>query len=98
LAVAALSPGGGNCYVKFACVRPGPRAARHFDLLLDACHRLAADKGATALAAGVNAGRDKAWQALARRGLRVGIQGVTMHRPNDAGYSQSDTYVIDDWR
>ncbi len=46
----------------------------------------------------MNAGRDKAWQALARRGLRVGIQGVTMHRPNDAGYSQSGTYLIDDWR
>ena len=78
--------------------RPGPRAARHFDLLLDTCHRLAADQGATTLAAGMNAGRDKAWRALARRGFRVGIQGVTMHPPNDPGYSRSDTYLIDDWR
>jgi hypothetical protein len=32
------------------------------------------------------------------RGFRIRIQGVTMHRPNDAGYSHSDSYVIDDWR
>ena len=95
---AGTEAGGGNCYVKFGAVRPGKLAARHFELLLDACYRLAADKGAAGLSAGVNAGRDKAWQALVQRGFRVGMQGVTMHRPNDAGYSHSDSYVIDDWR
>ncbi len=95
---AGTEAGGGNCYVKFGAVRPGRHAARHFGLLLDACHRLAADKGATALVAGANAGRDKAWQALAQRGFRTGMLGVSMHRPNDAGYSHSDSYLIDDWR
>jgi GNAT superfamily N-acetyltransferase len=95
---AGTEAGGGNCYVKFGAVRPGPHAARHFGLLLDACHRLAADKGATTLAAGANAGRDKAWTALLQRGFRPGMQGVSMHRPNDAGYSHSDSYIIDDWR
>ncbi|HET7244834.1 MAG TPA: GNAT family N-acetyltransferase [Streptosporangiaceae bacterium] len=95
---AGTEAGGGNCYVKFGAVRPGPQAARHFGLLLDACCRLAADKDAITLAVGANAGREKAWQALVQRGFRVGMQGVTMHRPNDAGYSHSDSYVIDDWR
>jgi GNAT superfamily N-acetyltransferase len=95
---AGTEAGGGNCYVKFGAVRPGRHAARYFGLLLDACHRLAADKGATTLAAGANAGRDKAWQALARRGFRIRMLGVSMHRPNDAGYSHSDSYLIDDWR
>jgi hypothetical protein len=95
---AGTEAGGGNCYVKFGAVRPGQHAARHFALLVDACDRLAADKGATGLAVGANAGRDKAWKALVQRGFRVGMQGVTMHRPNDAGYSHSDSYVIDDWR
>jgi len=95
---AGTEAGGGNCYVKFGAVRPGQHAARHFDLLLDACYRLAADRGAVGLAVGANAGRDKAWMALVRRGFRVRMQGVTMHRPNDAGYSHSDSYVIDDWR
>ena len=36
--------------------------------------------------------------ALVQRGFRVRQQGVTMHRPNDAGYSHSGSYVIDDWR
>jgi hypothetical protein len=53
---AGTEAGGGNCYVKFGAVRPGKHAGRHFELLLDACYRLAADKGAVGLAAGVNAG------------------------------------------
>ena len=81
---AGTEAGGGNCYVKFGAVRPGEHAARQFELPLDACYRLAADKGATALAAGANALRDKAWKALAQRGFRTGMQAVTMHRPNDA--------------
>jgi hypothetical protein len=95
---AGTEAGGGNCYVKFGAVRPGQHAARHFGLLLDSCYRLAADQSAVALTAGANAGRDKAWKALAQRGFRTGRQGVTMHRPNEAGYSHSDSYVIDDWR
>lgn len=90
--------GGGACYVKFGAVRPGPQAARGFDLLLDACRRLAADRGAAVLLAGANAGCDRAWTAMAARGFRPVIQGVAMHRPNDAGYHSSDSYVIDDWR
>jgi GNAT superfamily N-acetyltransferase len=90
--------GSGACYVKFGAVRPGPDAGRRFGLLIDACHGLAAERGASAVVAGANAGRDRAWQVLAGRGFRREFQGVTMHRPNEAGYSTSDSYVIDDWR
>jgi hypothetical protein len=69
-----------------------------FGLLIDACHGLAAERGASILVAGANAGRDRAWQVLAGRSFRREFQGVTMHRPNEAGYSTSDSYVIDDWR
>jgi len=95
---AGTEAGGGACYVKFAAVRPGPQAKRDFDLLIDACHALAAERGASVLVAGANAGRDRAWKTLAGRGFRREFQGVAMHRPNDAGYSTSDSYVIDDWR
>ena len=54
--------------------------------------------GASALVAGANAGRDRAWRALAGRGFRRNFQGVAMHRPNEPGYSTSDSFVIDDWR
>ena len=33
-----------------------------------------------------------------RRDFRASLQGVTMHRPNEAGYSTRDAFVIDDWR
>jgi len=26
------------------------------------------------------------------------MQGVTMHRPNEPGYSRPGAFVIDDWR
>jgi len=90
--------GGGNCYVKFGGVRPGPKAADNFSLLVDACQHLAADRGASVLAVGANAGRDRAWSALVERGFRAAMQGVAMHRPNAAGYNVSESYVIDDWR
>jgi len=95
---AGTEAGSGACYVKFGAVRPGPGAERRFGLLIDACHGLAAERGASVLVAGANAGRDRSWQVLAGRGFRREFQGVTMHRPNEAGYSTSDSYVIDDWR
>jgi GNAT superfamily N-acetyltransferase len=95
---AGTEAGAGACYVKFGAVRPGPGAEHRFGLLIDACHRLAADHGAAVLLAGANAGRDRAWRVLTDRGFRRNFQGVTMHRPNEPGYSTSDSYVIDDWR
>jgi GNAT superfamily N-acetyltransferase len=95
---AGTEAGGGACYVKFGAVRPGPGAERLFGLLIDACHGLAADLGASVLVAGANAGRDRAWGVLTGKGFRRDFQGVAMHRPNEAGYSTSDSYVIDDWR
>jgi GNAT superfamily N-acetyltransferase len=95
---AGTEAGSGACYVKFGAVRPGRDAERLFGLLIDACHGLAAERGASVLVAGANAGRDRAWQVLAGHGFRRNFQGVTMHRPNEPGYSTSDSYVIDDWR
>lgn len=95
---AGTEAGSGECYVKFGAVRPGPGADRRFGQLIDACHGLAAEYGASVLAAGANAGRERAWRELAGRGFRASRQGVTMHRPNEAGYSTSDAFVIDDWR
>ena len=95
---AGTEAGSGTCYVKFGAVRPGPGAEERFGLLIDACHALAAELGASALVAGANAGRDRAWRALAGRGFRRNLQGVAMHRPNEPGYSTSDSFVIDDWR
>lgn len=90
--------GGGGCYVKFGVARPGPGAELRFSSLLDACEALAAERGADHVELGVNTGRHEAYAAVAARGYRAGMVGVTMHRANDDGYSRPGLWVIDDWR
>jgi GNAT superfamily N-acetyltransferase len=90
--------GSGSCYVKFAAVRPGARAAEHFAWLLDACEAHAAARGLPKMTAGVNLGRHEAYRRMFERGFRTDRQGVAMHRGNDAGYNQPNVFVVDDWR
>jgi GNAT superfamily N-acetyltransferase len=102
LAVCHVGPGteagSGHCYVKFAAVRPGPSAGAALERLLESCGALGGSRGATRLMAGVNTARQEAYGILLARGFRVEFQGVTMHRPNDAGYSRPGAFVLDDWR
>ncbi|MDX3643064.1 GNAT family N-acetyltransferase [Streptomyces sp. MB09-02B] len=86
------------CFVKFGAVRPGPDAADRFERLLNACEQLAVEKGLGQLDAGMNLAREDAYRRMVDRGFRTWLQGVTMHRPNEPGYSRPDAYVIDDWR
>jgi GNAT superfamily N-acetyltransferase len=90
--------GSGNCYVKLAAARPGSGARGRFVALVDACHALAASRGASFLVAGINAAREEAWLTLRELGFRPFLQGVSMHRPNLPLYSTPDAFVIDDWR
>lgn len=90
--------GGGTCYVKFGAVRPGPEAARSFEALVDACAALGARRGAHRLVAGVNAARRGACSALLRMGFRMERVGVSMVRPDVAGYNGPSHYVMDDWQ
>jgi hypothetical protein len=95
---AGTEGGGGNCYIKFGGVRPGPRADQDFRRLLLACQSLASDRGARVLVAGMNAGRERAWRTLEELGFRRDMQGVAMHRPNEPGYCTNEAFIIDDWR
>jgi hypothetical protein len=90
--------GRNTCYIKFAAVRSGQRADKMFDVLLDACEGLAAERSLTRIEAGVNLGRTQAYRQLLGRGFRIDFQGVAMHRPNSPGYNREDTFVIDDLR
>jgi GNAT superfamily N-acetyltransferase len=95
---AGTEAGSGACYVKFGMARPGPGADIRFGALLDACEALAVDHGADRVELGVNAGRHEAYAAVAGRGYRAGLVGVTMHRADDDGYSRPGAWLIDDWR
>jgi GNAT superfamily N-acetyltransferase len=90
--------GAGTCAIKFGAVRDTPSAAQDYSRLLDACEAFAAAVGIPALLAGANLARREAYEQLVARGYRASIQGVAMHRHNDAGYCCPGAYVIDDWR
>jgi GNAT superfamily N-acetyltransferase len=94
----ASEAGEGVCFVKFGAVRPGPGAAERFAALLDGCAGLAIAAGMPDVVAGVNLARAEAYRAMLGCGFRTQIQGVTMHRPNEAGYSRPGLFVLDDWR
>jgi hypothetical protein len=90
--------GAGTCFVKFGAVRPGASADADYVRLLDACEALAVAVAVPRVVAGANMARHEAYRHLVARGFRAEIQGVGMHRHNDAGYCRPGAYVIDDWR
>jgi len=93
------SEAGADClFVKFGAVRSGLGAAERFTKLLDAAGALAASVGMGTVLAGVNAAREEAYAQMGALGFRPQINVVTMHRPNEAGYSRPGIYVLDDWR
>ena len=96
---AGSEAGSGRCYVKFAAVSPTANdGAAVLAELLDASERFAAERGATQVETGVSTAREEAYGVLLDRGYRAGSLGVTMHRPNEPGYSRPGLFVLDDWR
>ena len=94
----ASEAGEGCCFVKFGTVRPGSGSERRFAALLDGCAALGEMVGMQDVLAGVNTAREEAYRQMLTRGFRSRINVVTMHRPNEPGYSRPGLYVLDDWR
>jgi N-acetylglutamate synthase-like GNAT family acetyltransferase len=90
--------GSGTCYVKFGAVRPSQDSSTNFDHLLAVCELFATSQQLSRVTAGVNLGRHNAYRKMIEHHFRSDLQGVAMHKPNEAGYNTEDTYVIDDWR
>jgi predicted N-acetyltransferase YhbS len=96
---AGSEAGSGTCYVKFAAVRPGERAASRFERLLDACEAFAAESALGRLVAGVNTGRLDAYRRLLARGHRAERIGVSMRlRPEGSHFDTPAHFVLDDLR
>jgi len=94
----ASEAGADTLFVKFGAARSGPGAGDRFAALLDAAGALATSVGMGKVLAGVNAGRADAYRGMHRRGFRAFHNVVTLHRPNEPGYSRPDVYALDDWR
>jgi len=91
--------GSGVCYMKFAAVRPGPRAEQNFARLLDAVEAYGRSVGAQKATAGVNLARREAFQAMIAAGFRAESQGVAMETGDaSSGYNRAGVYILDDWR
>ena len=95
---AGSEAGSDTCFVKFGAVPVGPTAAADFDALLDACDAFAAARGVRTLLAGTSLAREGAYKRMQARGFRTVIQGVSMHRPNDPGWSRPEVWAMDDLR
>jgi GNAT superfamily N-acetyltransferase len=93
------SEAGQDClFVKFGAARSGHGAEARFASLLDGCSALARAAGMTNVLAGVNTGREEAYRLMLERGFRARAHVVSMHRPNEPGYSRPGCFVLDDWR
>ena len=90
--------GTGACYVKFGAVRPSPDSSTYFDHLLAVCELFAKSQQLSRVSAGVNLGRHNAYRKMIEHHFRTDLQGVAMHKPNEAGYNTENIYLIDDWR
>ena len=90
--------GSGTCYVKFGAVRPSQDSSTYFDHLLAICESFAKSQQLSRVTAGVNLGRHNAYKKMIEHHFRTDLQGVAMHKPNEAGYNSENIYVIDDWR
>ncbi len=101
-AVCHVGPGAeaprGICYVKFGMVCSGNDSLYNFNRLLDAIFDLSAKRGLKRISAGMNLSRQEAYLAMTARGFRTDMQGVAMHRPNEAGYNRPGVFVMDDRR
>jgi len=94
----ASEAGAGCLFVKFGAVRSGAGADARFAALLDMAGALAVSVGMEKVLAGVNSAREEAYTQIQARGFRSLVNVVTMHRPNEPGYSRRGVYAIDDWR
>ncbi len=95
---AGTEAGAGNCYIKFAAVRPGAGIAERFDRLLDACESMAAGRGLSRIETGVNFERVDAYRQMLERGYQVERQALAMHRDGRRAYNRPDTFILDDLR
>jgi GNAT superfamily N-acetyltransferase len=84
----------GTCYIKLGAAK----GAEAFDRLIDECEALSVMLGMSSLVAGVDTACVDAYHRMIARKFRISFLSVSMHKPNQTGYSRPDVYVIEDKR
>ena len=84
----------GSCYLKLGAAKE----AEAFEQLIEECETLAAMLEKSSLVVGVDMACVDAYRRIIARKFRPTVLSVSMHKPNRAGYSRRDVYVIEDRR
>ena len=90
--------GSDTCYIKFGAVNSEKKGSDRLAKLLNECEIFSNIMGMSKLVLGINTGRQQAYLKILNMGFKIDILGVAMHNPNEVGYNNPDTYVIDDLR
>ena len=83
-----------NCYVKLAAAK----SAVAFEQLIDECEALTVTLALSSLVAGIDTACIDAYRRMRARKYYLKSLSISMHKPNEAGYSRPDVYVIEDRR
>ena len=81
-------------YVKLAAAK----SASAFKQLIDQCETFAAILGLSSLVAGVDTACIDVYRRMLARKFRLKSLSISMHQPNEEGYSRPDVYLIEDRR
>lgn len=84
----------GSCYLKLAAAK----SAKAFEHLIDECEAFSMMLGMSSLVAGVDTACVDAYRLLLAKKFRISVLSVSIHKPNQTGYSRPDVYVIEDKR
>ena len=83
-----------SCYLKLGAAK----GAEAFEQLIEECEALTMKLGMSSLVAGIDTACIDAYRRITARKFRPSVLSVSMHKPNRAGYSRPDVYVIEDRR
>lgn len=83
-----------SCYLKLGAAK----GAEAFEQLIDECEALTMMLGISSLVAGVDTACVDAYRRIIAKKFRPSVLSVSIHKPNQAGYSRPDVYVIEDRR
>lgn len=84
----------GSCYIKLAAAK----SAQAFEQLVDRCEAFSIILGMSSLVAGVDTACVDAYHRILARKFQLSTLLLSMHKPNQAGYSRPDVYIIEDRR
>lgn len=90
--------GPGNCYIKFAAVRPGPDLDARTARLMDAVESMALARGLDHVEAGVHLDVTPLYRHLLSRGYALQRTALAMYQSAKPAFIRPGVHILADWR